>query len=48
MQKNLNRFTVTPVIEMANNHRFNERGVDVERTGNNDYNRKMSFAQWTR
>lgn len=46
MRKSSDRFTVSPVLEMANNN-FNERGVDVERSAlEND--RKMSFAQWTR
>lgn len=44
MQKS-DRFVVTPVIEMGANR--NERAVDVEGSGV-DYDRKMSFAQWTR
>jgi hypothetical protein len=39
------RFVVTPVIEMGVNR--NERAVDVEMSGV-DFDRKMSFAQWTR
>jgi hypothetical protein len=45
MQKS-DRFVVTPVIEMGVNR--NERAVDVELSGGNVSDRKMSFAQWTR
>lgn len=46
MRKISDRFKVYPVTEMANNN-FNERAVDVERSGI-ESDRKMSFAQWTR
>lgn len=46
MRKSSDRFTVSPVLEMANNN-FNERAVDVERSAL-ESDRKMSFAQWTR
>lgn len=46
MRKFSDRFTVSPVIEMANNNFNNERAVDVESAHDSD--RRTSFAQWTR